>query len=612
MNAERPSKRTQKPAAHATTKTLGKPSASKRSVAMTAEKIVATTKKQAKKVIKGAKTPAPATRSPSTSAARPPVSYRARRTHWQTLTKRAIAPVGTLPVAAPTVFTTAAAGAPKRVLSFSAGLEPVVASDEALSGRLERLVREVTFTVALRTRSGQPIQEQRGLIGTLTSVDLDGLRPDDRAADLAITRLESLGFAVLRRGRFGITARGPAELVADALGTALQVMAQPSTRRPRSLAGTVISDVGISPQPSRLYLAPPQSLNLRSRISENIDHFVFTPPPLYFGAPSAVPPAVGWQPINETAIRSLLRVPAAGPTGRGVKVGIVDTGFHDHPYYAGRNIQRVPVVTSTNPTEDDDGHGTAILYNLVAMAPDADIYAFAQSNPPQDSLEEAFAAGVHVLTCSWGFDNEMSFPILEATIRDGVEQGCIVLFAAGNGHHAWPGSMPDVLSIGGVYADPASHALQASNYASGFMSSLYPNRRVPDFCGLCGQIPNGIYFLMPTAPGSRMDQNLAGHPFDDFDETKANDGWCGASGTSSTTPQIAGAIALLLEAAHQKGNTLSPATVRQVLSQSAQPVTTGRNAFGFPASAGVPNAATGFGLVDVDAALKQLKGLGLA
>lgn len=611
MNAERPQKRPRKPASGKVATTAGDKPGIKGYVG--AGKVVkAPAKTKATKIPTGDKKPARAYQAPTTRAAPLPTKPRTRRTHWQTLTKRAVESLASAPVLAPTAFATTSAASPKRVLSFSTGLESVVADDRLLSGRLERLVREVTFTVAPKTRSRQPIQEQRGLIGNMTNAELDRLRPDDQAADLAVSRLESLGFKVLRRGRFGISARGPAELVADALGTTLQVMAAPSARRPRSHSGIITSDVGVTPQPSRLYLAPAQSLNLRSRISENIDHFVFTPPPVYFSAPSAAPPTVGWSPIDASAIRSLLRVPSGGPTGKGIKVGIVDSGFYDHPYYAGRNIQRIPVVTSTDPTKDDDGHGTAILYNLVATAPDAEIYAFAQSTPPQDSLEEAFDAGVQVLTCSWGYDNELSFPILEATIRDGVQEGRIVLFAAGNGHHAWPGSMPEVLSIGGVYADPTSHALQASNYASGFMSSLYPNRRVPDFCGLCGQIPNGIYILMPTAPGSRMDQNLAGAPFDDFDETADSDGWCGASGTSSATPQVAGVVALLLEAAQRKGNSLSPAIVRQALSQGAQGVTTGRNAFGFPASTGVPNTATGYGLVDVDAALKHLKGLGLA
>lgn len=537
---------------------------------------------------------------------------RAPRRHWRALTKRNVKPMAPVPTMAPTGFTGVPAASPHRVLSFSAGLEQFVAEDPALSNCVERLVRDVTFTVAPRTRCQQPIQEQRGLIAGLSEAQLDAFRPDDTAADRAVARLEELGFKVLRRGRFGITARGPAELVADALGAALQVMAQPSAHRPRSLATTAISDAGIAPPPSRLYLAPSRSLNLRARISESIDHFVFTPPPLFFAPPSALPPSVGWRPIDDAAIRTLLRVPVGGLTGKGVKVGIVDSGFHAHPFYANHRIQRIAHATSTDPTLDEDGHGTAILYNLVATAPDADILALAQSSPPQDSLEEAFDRGVQVLSCSWGYDNEVSFPILEATIRDGVRNGCIVLFAAGNGHRAWPGSMPDVLSIGGVHADPVTHALQASNYASGFISSLYLNRRVPDVCGLCGQIPSGVYILMPTAPGSHMDLTLAGQPYDEFDDTAPDDGWCGASGTSSATPQIAGVVAILLEAAQKKGQTLTPAIIRDVLERTAQPVKTGRNAFGFPASTGVPNVATGYGLVDVGAALKRLRKKGLA
>lgn len=501
--------------------------------------------------------------------------------------------------------------APRRVLSFAAGLRAVVEAHEHLSARVDQLVHSVTFTVAPKTRSGNAIQDLRGQIAGLSDADLDGVRPEDSACDRAVGRLESLGFRVLRRGRFGITAQGPAELVAEAMGTELQVMAQPGGRRPRSVATMGVSDAGLAPTPSHVYLAPARSLNLRSRVSESIDHFVFTPPPIYFAPLSATPPTVHWHRVDEPAIRRLLRVGAGAPTGQGVRAAIIDTGFYPHPYYAQHNVRRVMLPTSGDPAVDDVGHGTAILFNLLAVAPQTEVLAIAQSNPIQDAIEAAFFdESAEVISCSWGFDNELSFPIVEATIRDVVRNGGIVLFAAGNGHHAWPGSMPDVLSIGGVYADPQDQ-LEASNYASGFMSSLYPNRRVPDVCGLCGQIPQGIYILMPTQPGCEMDVNLGNTPYDDFDETSPNDGWCGASGTSSATPQVAGIVALMLEAAKAKGNTLTPADVRAVLGASAQPVTAGRNAFGFPA-ARVPNTATGFGLVDFGRALTELQYRGLA
>lgn len=500
---------------------------------------------------------------------------------------------------------------PRRVLSFAAGLRAVIETNEHLSARVDQLVNSVTFTVAPRTRSGTPIQSLRGQVSSLSDEGLNGVRPEDSACDRAVCRLESLGFRVLRRGRFGITAEGAAELVADAMGTELQVMAQPGGHRPRSVAMMGVSDAGLAPTPSRVYLAPARSLSLRSRVSESIDHFVFTPPPVYFAPVSSTPPMVNWHRVDEKAVRSLLCVGAGAPTGAGVRVAIIDTGFYPHPYYAQHNVRRITLPTSGNPAVDDVGHGTAILYNLVSVAPDAEVLAIAQSNPTQDGIEAAFFdEGAEVISCSWGFDNEISFPIVEATIRDVVRNGGIVLFAAGNGHHAWPGSMPDVLSIGGVYADP-QHQLEASNFASGFMSSLYPNRRVPDVCGLCGQIPQGIYILMPTQPGCEMDVNLGSTPYDEFDETSPNDGWCGASGTSSATPQVAGIVALMLEAAKARGNKLTPADARSVLEASAQPVTAGRNAFGFPA-AGVPNTATGFGLVDFSRALAELQARGLA
>ena len=161
-------------------------------------------------------------------------------------------------------------------------------------------------------------------------------------------------------------------------------------------------------------------------------------------------------------------------------------------------------------------------------------------------MEDAADANVDIISCSWGWDYEQSFPVLEATIRDIVNEGKIVLFASGNGHQAWPGSMPDILSIGGAFWNE-HHEFEASNYASGFMSNLYPPRRVPDVSALCGQKPKGIYIMMPCPPGCELDKEQAGGPFPDGDETSDSDGWVGASGTSSATPQVAGVCALLVQ-----------------------------------------------------------------
>ena len=53
-------------------------------------------------------------------------------------------------------------------------------------------------------------------------------------------------------------------------------------------------------------------------------------------------------------------------------------------------------------------------------------------------------------------------------------------------------------------------SLQASNYSSGFMSKIYPNRRVPDLCGLVGMQPKAMYIMFPLEPGDQIDMGNAG------------------------------------------------------------------------------------------------------
>jgi subtilisin family serine protease len=107
---------------------------------------------------------------------------------------------------------------------------------------------------------------------------------------------------------------------------------------------------------------------------------------------------------------------------------------------------------------------------------------------------------------------------------------------------------------------------------------------------------------MPCPPGSPLDRSYGGRPFPDRDTTPPGDGWVVASGTSSAAPQVAGVVALMLEKARANGRTLDAARARAILEQTCRPVTTGSNAFGFPAY-GHPNVAVGFGLVDAAAAL---------
>jgi subtilisin family serine protease len=191
---------------------------------------------------------------------------------------------------------------------------------------------------------------------------------------------------------------------------------------------------------------------------------------------------------------------------------------------------------------------------------------------------------------------------LEAEVSAAVANGITVVFSAGNGHVSFPGMMPDVISAGGTYVDDDG-SMQASDYASGFVSKIYPGRTVPDFCGLVGlESNNADYIMLPLQWGCDIDVDNAAH-----DGTGTTDGWGVFSGTSASAPQLAGVCALL----KQKNPGLTPTDMKSVLRLTALDVTQGNaNPFSneLNAAQAGPGAdtATGSGLVDAFAAWNQV------
>ena len=341
-------------------------------------------------------------------------------------------------------------------------------------------------------------------------------------------------------------------------------------------------------------------------------------------APSPLVPCVDYHHLRAPGDVSMLlnadRAHRGGVTGRGVRVAMIDSGFaHGHPYFVERGYSsQIVLAPGANRVNDDgNGHGTGESENLLAVAPDVDFVGIKldnETNPGDgasllEGFQEAVTHNPRVISVSLGFDLRSQFtglPLttlpnslvaLETEIQAAVQSGIVVVFSAGNGHISFPGQMPDVLSAGGVFVDPFG-AMEASNYASAFASSIYANRNVPDCSGLVGRSANSAsYIALPIPPNCEIEVDGSM-----VNGTQPNDGYGVFSGTSAAAPQLAGACALLLE----RNPGLTPHDVRDALVQSARAVALGSaNPASNPAGGALRGpAATGGGLVDVNAALQ--------
>lgn len=428
----------------------------------------------------------------------------------------------------------------------------------------------------------------------------------------ATDALARLGFQVTAIGRTALSVRGTRRLFTETFGTELSVFSQPFQAGDR---GAV-----------QQFYYPPEGANwnVPDDLRGLIDDAYIQWPPIYFESP--LPPRIGYHHLRVPGDMSLImnadRVHREGMTGRGVRVAMVDTGFYtDHPYFQQRDYNMAVVLApgATDATRDGNGHGTAECANVLAIAPDVQFIGVKLENEQNPNLGASVAEGFKtavaqhpdIITVSLGFDLVISgtrqhlsvlpngLKPLEAEIKAAVQAGIIVIFAAGNGHVAFPGMMPEVISAGGTYVDESLER-QASDYASAFESRIYPGRHVPDVTGLVGLVANnGAYIMLPLQPGCAIDR-------DDSDETSATDGWAVISGTSAAAPQLAGVCALL----KQKNPGLTPLDVKQLLQRTARDVRRGNanpaSNNGTAINAGPGNdGATGHGLVNAFAAWRQ-------
>ena len=380
-----------------------------------------------------------------------------------------------------------------------------------------------------------------------------------------------------------------------------------------------------------IYYPPPGApWNPDPALAALIDDAYIQWPHIYLSGPAATrrPPEVPYFHLDVLEdVPAKLNVPPIHRErnlGEGVRIAMIDTGFdHSHPFFTDNGFTSSVVLapSATNRATDPGSHGTGESANVFAIAPKVTFIGVklgddADPNGGASILEgfqEALKHKPHIITVSMCYDLRSpdgraelgalpnGLKPLEAEIQAAIAAGILVVFSAGNGHYAFPASMPEVLAIGGAFV-AENGAMRASDYASAFTSTIYSGRHVPDVCGLVGLLPDADYIMLPVPPGQQIDSANAAH-----DGTGADDGWAVFSGTSAAAPQIAAVCALLL----QKNPHLTPAEIKALLVRTAIDVREGSaNPASDPEGAGVKagpgvDGATGAGLVDAFAAWQQ-------
>lgn len=441
-----------------------------------------------------------------------------------------------------------------------------------------------------------------GMVGNFAS--------DDAVVERAVNLLRDAGFDVLAANNYLINICGSKTTFEKAFDTELAMIERPVIRQGEETSGTHIDSMNSAVDG----LVPVAGTRF-----EEVLEGVAIEEPRYLDSPNPFPPPVDYFHLGVPGDVALglnaEKAHRGAITGRGVQVAMLDSGMAPHPFFSGRGYRVNATVLgpgTSDPTEDQIGHGTGEAANIFAAAPDVELtpIKIASSSGAlvntTAAMNLAAAMNPDIITNSWGSNRpsgslSAADQALAASVAAAWANGITVVFSAGNGSWGFPGQHPDVISVGGVYME-ADGSMRASNYTSGFNSNIYPGRQVPDLSGLCGDGPKAAYIMLPLQEGADIDVGNAGGNHPGGDETASNDGWAAFSGTSAAAPQVAGVCALIKQACPRLG----PDAIRGILMSTARDVTTGTNALGNSAGTGY-DIATGSGLVDAHKAVMLAK-----
>ncbi|MEV0578610.1 S8 family serine peptidase [Streptomyces sp. NPDC050392] len=242
---------------------------------------------------------------------------------------------------------------------------------------------------------------------------------------------------------------------------------------------------------------------------------------------------------------------AAGYTGKGVKVAVLDTGYDpEHPDLKGR-IAESQDFTGKGSTVDGHGHGTHVASTIAGsgaasdgrqkgVAPDADlligkVLSDSGSGPTSSILagmEWAVDQGADVVSMSLGSDTagQCATPLSDAVDTLSAQSHSLFVVAAGNAGPGKstvgaPGCARSALTVAAVDRElgTASFSGRGDVFDAPDKHYLKPDIAAP-----------GVGIVAARAKGTSM-----GTPVNAF--------YTAANGTSMATPHVAGAAALLAQ-----------------------------------------------------------------
>jgi hypothetical protein len=215
--------------------------------------------------------------------------------------------------------------------------------------------------------------------------------------------------------------------------------------------------------------------------------------------------------------------PFSGFTGRGVRVGVIDSGVNPrHPHISsppqGVSIGTVCDAAETESYLDILGHGTAVMAAIQEKAPDAEYFAVKVFHARLatkaallfEAIEWCISQEMDVINLSLGTPNPDHLQTIANLSRAAFERGIVLVSAREvNGQSYLPGSLPGVI---GVRLDwncsRNSYRVEQLDKGLVFYASGYP-RPLPgvpperNLNGISFAVANMAGFMARACEGSR-------------------------------------------------------------------------------------------------------------